>query len=164
MLDDRDFDQREVHFLEATLLGLIPGEGFVLLHHEVMKQFTLFGEKEVPFVSLVHGFHMFLSVSAGGSEGRRVRRELWHALERVPDDIAMDAIFFRESGRHGMHLFVRRLVFAGLLLDANQRRVVFGSVWRGERDCEARMRGVHRGIKHESWIKWLRRLLSADDG
>jgi hypothetical protein len=41
----------------------------------------------------------------------------------ITDDIAMDAIFFRESGRHGVYLFVSGLVPARLLLDALERWV-----------------------------------------
>ena len=44
VLDDWDLDWREVDLLEVTLLGFIPHEGFILFHHEVMKQFMLFGE------------------------------------------------------------------------------------------------------------------------
>jgi hypothetical protein len=52
-----------------------------------------------------------------------VRRELQHALEGVTDEIVMDAIFFRESGRYGVYLFVSGLVFARLLLDSLKRWV-----------------------------------------
>jgi hypothetical protein len=69
-------------------------------------------------VGLVHSFHAFLRVATGGNEVRRVRRELRHALEGIADDIAMDAIFFGEGGRHGMYLFVSGLVLVRLLLDA----------------------------------------------
>jgi hypothetical protein len=74
-------------------------------------------------VDLVHSFHAFLRVATSGNEVQRVRRELQHALEGIPDDVAMDAIFFGESGRHGMYLFVSGLVFARLLLDALKRWV-----------------------------------------
>jgi hypothetical protein len=70
-------------------------------------------------VGLVHSFHTFLRVATGRNEVRRVRGELQHTLEGTSDDIAMNVIFFGESSRHCVYLFVSGLVLARLLLDTS---------------------------------------------
>jgi hypothetical protein len=67
-------------------------------------------------VGLVHSFHAFLCVAADGNEAWRVSGKLRHALEGIPDDIAMDAIFLGESGRHGMYLLLVGLYLQGFFL------------------------------------------------
>ena len=80
--------------------------------HEVVKETSFFGPKEVAIVKLVALLLSLFSVATGGHERRYIREvDRRHRIERIASDIANDAKFGREFGFRGSHLEVNGFVF-----------------------------------------------------